>query len=410
MYMLGHANNVRRYADEHMIKRQSQGKDSHSIAVSVLNLPPVKHLPGAKPGTFFARDNVSNFISWSRRGLGVFECLLFETDDLIMRKNEKHVILCLLESRSVHADDIEASQEVSTLINTETSQEVSTLINTETSQEVSTLINTETSQEVSTLINTEASQEVSTLINTETSQEVTSQEVSTLINTETSQEVSTLINTETSQEVSTLINTETSQEVSTLINTETSQEVSTLINTETSQEVSTLINTETSQEVPTLINTGDSVARRGAKLGMPAPMLIQLEREIDREIAADKKKLGFNDNEYYDADLEDDLSDSDDEAICAPLPQIVTNDLKSLDEMVRDLVARCTCPTQFPMIRVSEGKYRIGDTKVLIFVRVLRSHVMVRVGGGWDTLSHYLDKHDPCRCKTDLPLIVAHLP
>jgi growth arrest-specific protein 2 len=24
---------------------------------------------------------------------------------------------------------------------------------------------------------------------------------------------------------------------------------------------------------------------------------------------------------------------------------------------------------------------------------------MVRVGGGWDTLSHYLDKHDPCRCK-----------
>lgn len=24
---------------------------------------------------------------------------------------------------------------------------------------------------------------------------------------------------------------------------------------------------------------------------------------------------------------------------------------------------------------------------------------MVRVGGGWDTLAHYLDKHDPCRCK-----------
>lgn len=27
---------------------------------------------------------------------------------------------------------------------------------------------------------------------------------------------------------------------------------------------------------------------------------------------------------------------------------------------------------------------------------------MVRVGGGWDTLSHYLDKHDPCRCKTGM--------
>nr|XP_053639390.1 GAS2-like protein pickled eggs [Cherax quadricarinatus] len=51
------------------------------------------------------------------------------------------------------------------------------------------------------------------------------------------------------------------------------------------------------------------------------------------------------------------------------------------------------------MVKVSEGKYRIGDTRVLIFVRILRNHVMVRVGGGWDTLEHYLDKHDPCRCR-----------
>ncbi|XP_063879105.1 GAS2-like protein 2B isoform X1 [Scylla paramamosain] len=67
--------------------------------------------------------------------------------------------------------------------------------------------------------------------------------------------------------------------------------------------------------------------------------------------------------------------------------------------MVRDLVERCSCPSQFPMVKVSEGKYRIGDTRVLIFVRILRNHVMVRVGGGWDTLEHYLDKHDPCRCR-----------
>ncbi|KAG8146151.1 hypothetical protein E2320_012535 [Naja naja] len=50
------------------------------------------------------------------------------------------------------------------------------------------------------------------------------------------------------------------------------------------------------------------------------------------------------------------------------------------------------------MVKVSEGKYQVGDSNALIFVRVLRSHVMVRVGGGWDTLEHYLDKHDPCRC------------
>lgn len=34
----------------------------------------------------------------------------------------------------------------------------------------------------------------------------------------------------------------------------------------------------------------------------------------------------------------------------------------------------------------------------LFLPQVLRTHVMVRVGGGWDTLEHYLDKHDPCHC------------
>lgn len=81
-----------------MNRRQAAGKSNISgIASIVLQLPAVRYLPGAKGGTFFARDNVSNFINWCRNGLGVFECLLFETDDLIMRKNEKHVILCLLE-------------------------------------------------------------------------------------------------------------------------------------------------------------------------------------------------------------------------------------------------------------------------------------------------------------------------
>merc|ERR1719365_190741 len=72
------------------------------------------------------------------------------------------------------------------------------------------------------------------------------------------------------------------------------------------------------------------------------------------------------------------------------MPQVIANDLRSLDEMVRDLVEECQCASQFSMI---------GDTKILIFVRILRSHVMVRVGGGWDTLQNYLDKHDPCRCR-----------
>lgn len=83
--------------------------------------------------------------------------------------------------------------------------------------------------------------------------------------------------------------------------------------------------------------------------GMLAPMLVQMERQIDREIAADNKAngvafgtqtdttqtttTGTENEEEFDTDSEE---DDDNGAILmyGPQPQIVTNDLKSLDEMV----------------------------------------------------------------------------
>ncbi|NXA54116.1 GA2L2 protein, partial [Nothocercus julius] len=171
----------------------------------------------AQSGTFQARDNVSNFIRWCRREMDIKEVLMFETEDLVLRKNEKNFVLCLLE-----------------------------------------------------------------------------------------------------------------------------------------------------------------VARRASRFGMSAPTLVQMEEEIEEEL---RQELDLPPGE-------------------APLPRPPRRpqDLQNLDQMVQRLVSRCTCPVQFPMIKMSEGKYRVGDSSTLIFVRILRSHVMVRVGGGWDTLQHYLDKHDPCRC------------
>ncbi|XP_041058735.1 GAS2-like protein 2A [Carcharodon carcharias] len=174
------------------------------------------------PGSFVARDNVSNFIGWCRRDLGIRDALMFETDDLVLRKNEKNFVLCLLE-----------------------------------------------------------------------------------------------------------------------------------------------------------------VARRGSKFGMLAPMLIQLEEEIDEEIR-------------------DALQEPPDQEAFRPKAQRRLCDFKNLDAMVREILGHCSCPSQFPMTKVSEGKYKVGETSTLIFIRVLRNHVMVRVGGGWDTLEHYLNKHDPCRCASAL--------
>ena len=43
--------------------------------------------------------------------------------------------------------------------------------------------------------------------------------------------------------------------------------------------------------------------------------------------------------------------------------------------------------------------FQFGDSQKLRLVRILRSTVMVRVGGGWETLDEFLQKNDPCRGK-----------
>ncbi|MBN3291566.1 GA2L2 protein, partial [Polypterus senegalus] len=206
-----HANNVTQVAAEFV--------EEHPAVSEKLKLPKsgVTFVKSAQPATFLARDNVSNFINWCRKEMDIKDVLMFETEDLVLRKNEKNFVLCLLE-----------------------------------------------------------------------------------------------------------------------------------------------------------------VARRASRFGMAAPVLIQLEEEIEEEI---REELELPPKE-----------------VVVTKPQRRTSDFKNLDEMVQYLVSRCTCPTVFPMVKVSEGKYKVGDSNTIIFVRILRKHVMVRVGGGWDTLEHYLDKHDPCRC------------
>ncbi|KAM4647872.1 GAS2-like protein 2 [Amazona ochrocephala] len=209
--LCSHANNVTHVAGE--FSRACPGAAQH------LRLPAagVACNLAAQPGTFQARDNVSNFIQWCRKEMEIKDVLMFETEDLVLRKNEKNFVLCLLE-----------------------------------------------------------------------------------------------------------------------------------------------------------------LARRAACFGMRAPTLVQMEQEIEEEL---RQEL--------------DLPPADSPL---PRPPRKPRDLHNLDQMVQHLVSRCTCPVQFPMIKISEGKYRVGDSDTLIFVRILREHIMVRVGGGWDTLEHYLDKHDPCRC------------
>merc|ERR1719312_2115261 len=74
-------------------------------------------------------------------------------------------------------------------------------------------------------------------------------------------------------------------------------------------------------------------------------------------------------------------------------------DTQRIDDEIKRQVAQCTCRQKFKVFQVGEGKYRFGDSQKLRLVRILRSTVMVRVGGGWCALDEFLVKNDPCRAK-----------
>ncbi|XP_068908007.1 growth arrest-specific protein 2-like [Tenebrio molitor] len=80
-----------------------------------------------------------------------------------------------------------------------------------------------------------------------------------------------------------------------------------------------------------------------------------------------------------------------------------TTELDRKVQLAARLMQRnCNCAngkcSRLNVKKVGEGKYNIAGKNV--FIRLLKGrHMMVRVGGGWDTLDHFLLRHDPCQVK-----------
>ena len=81
---------------EHVKSLTKEGKFEQPKLEQPLPMGALKCKETAEAGSFFARDNAANFITWCRN-YKIGEAVLFESDDLVMHRDEKSVVLTLLE-------------------------------------------------------------------------------------------------------------------------------------------------------------------------------------------------------------------------------------------------------------------------------------------------------------------------
>ena len=77
---------------------QKAAEDCIKSGKVVKPLPPfsMKFHQSAHSGTFFARDNAAYFLQWCRE-IDIQDSVLFESDGLVLQKEPREVILCLLD-------------------------------------------------------------------------------------------------------------------------------------------------------------------------------------------------------------------------------------------------------------------------------------------------------------------------
>ncbi|KAM3177680.1 hypothetical protein ACTXT7_004062 [Hymenolepis weldensis] len=320
-------------------------------------------------GSFWARDNVANFIHWCR-SMRLPDCILFETEDLVSKKNLRSVIICLLELARIGG---RVGMEVPEIVylEKEIDDEIALGDRAFVNDCETTTLNLPSfdwSGDTNDLEHKSSSTSVGTdeVISSDIATEVSVSQIPRPVS-KTAENRSTKASILREKKVKEDVEKRRRREAQTIKHQE--EEETETVRKRYNRPV---IDMRSLDEIG-LLNISKTAKPNDYYLGPGEYRSPPYQKTLFSGLA-NANTMGL-------------------ELIKIPISYL----LELNSELVREKLAQCTCEQTFPMIRLSEGRYLFGDKSTQIFIRILRNHVMVRVGGGWDTLDHFLQKYDECR-------------
>lgn len=331
----------------------------------------------ARAQSFQARDNISNFINWCRKCVKVRECLMFETDDLILKKNEKNFILCLLEIArygSKYGIQVPTLIRLEQEIDDEIKQEKLMKTTKENANNELLILTPESSEELNDSLDNnfqsyedyELDEGENTATNTSTNDSQTSPTPpSDLIPSKINEKQSNL-----SPSMSLILSSSSTSSCSSSYSSSEQTSSSSAVVTVSSLSSSVSLNENLYQTVTIQQQQQRSIT----KIPQTEPPNKQtLIPSPPRTLNKNTPKVVRNLNEQF----KQSSSSSNNErtslsiAPCLKMKQKIQANKNDLHTHVNSLANRCTCIKKFPVIKIGEGKYRIGNTTNIVFIRVI---------------------------------------